>query len=173
MSSATRDKNVLKPEERFGELVGVAIMILIIAFFVYHQVSNTGFFTQRFGPLEAFLFYAAGVAGMAAPILRAVTGSRVRARWFDLGSSLLWAVASIWLLIVFPFNFAHVGTPLPAFLQFTVSWVSNYVGRIILVLSALGGIITTIYCAVRIALDRGKSPKARSVEPRVEQSANL
>ncbi|MCL4518575.1 MAG: hypothetical protein M1587_05185 [Thaumarchaeota archaeon] len=173
MSTPTaRDKNILTPSERVGEIVGVTVIWLLIAFFVYHQVTNTGFFTSRFGPLEEFLFYGAALIGMAAPIVRAVTGRRKTARWFELGSGIFWAITSAWLLFIFPFNFTHLADALPRFLEFTLSWVTDFVGRAVLVLSLLGSIASIFYQAVKIAQERVGVQGIRS-EPEKKLSPNV
>jgi hypothetical protein len=52
------------------------------------------------------------------------------------------------LFIVFPFNFAHLGDLLPSSLQFLLSWIPNYLGRIILLLVGLGGLFNSVYTPV-------------------------
>ncbi|MDG6997653.1 MAG: hypothetical protein JRN15_00900 [Nitrososphaerota archaeon] len=172
MSTPARDKNILTPSERVGEIVGVTAIWLLIAFFVYHQVSNTGFFTSRFALLEEFLFYGAALVGMAAPIVRALTGRRKTARWFELGSGIFWAVTSAWLLFIFPFNFTHLADALPGFLEFSLSWVTNFVGRIVLMLTLLGSIASILIQAVRIAQERVGAQGIRA-EPEKKLSPNV
>ena len=159
--TATRNKDYMTAGERAGEVFGIFFILLAIAFFAYHAVANTGFFASNFGLLEAFLFFTAGVVSLFAPMVRIITGRRSKARWFELGSAVLWSITSIWFLIVFPFNFEYLAVPLPSYLQFTLSWITNDIGRIILLLSAIGGVATTIYLSVRIAIERSSNQRYR------------
>lgn len=57
-----------------------------------------------------------------------------------MATSLFWIVGSIWLLTVFPFDFSHFGNALPEFLRFLVSWVSNDIAWVLLLIGTVGGI---------------------------------
>jgi hypothetical protein len=63
-------------------------------------------------------------------------------------ASIFWIACSVWLLISFPFNFAHFGDVLPDFLQFLVSWITNDIAKIVLALGTLGGIVFTVLNAI-------------------------
>ncbi|HZW54703.1 MAG TPA: hypothetical protein VFF30_00280 [Nitrososphaerales archaeon] len=172
-SRTALDKDVMTASDRGGGIAGNIVIILLLAFFAYNQAANTGFFTSSFGPLEAFLFYAAGVVSMIAPTIRAITGRRSSARWVDLGSAIMWSITTIWLLYVFPFNFAHLTDALPAFLRFTLSWVNNQVGWVILLLAAIGSTISAIYYAARIVMDRLARQPSQQVRKELGQEATM
>ena len=128
--------------ERFGEVVSAAILLAILAFYLYHQVANTGFFTSAFGPWQMFAFYGSIVLSLVPPIARAVIGRRNPVRPTEAAVNLFFAGAALYLLSVFPFNFAHFGDALPTVLRFTLTWITNYIAKIVFVLAAIGGFIS-------------------------------
>ena len=138
------DKEVLTTAQRVGELIGDVPMLLLFSFFVYHQVANTGFFTAKFGALEMFCLYGPMLLSLVAPVVRAVSGRRNPARPFDIATYLFLAIAAIWFLIAFPFNFAHLADALPGALQFVLAWITNDIGRIFLILQVIIGPISAI-----------------------------
>ncbi|AIC14612.1 hypothetical protein [Nitrososphaera viennensis] len=138
------NRDYLKRSERGGELVGVAAVGLIALFFYMHQAWSTGFFTSRFGPTEAFFFYGSIMAGIVGPLFRSATGRRNLSRLPEMIASVLWMVGAVWLLIVFPFNFAHLGDVVPTVLRFLLAWITNDIARVLFTLGALGGVVFTI-----------------------------
>ena len=161
-------KDVMTRSERIGEVASMVAVLLITAFFVYHQVNSTGFFTSKFGATEQALFYGAALFGLITGGARAILGRRSSVRPLEIAGGVLWIVASLWLYIVFPFNFAHLADTLPGFLRFTLSWITNDIGRALLILGILGGMVATIdpalrYTAVRWELSR--KPRANREEP--------
>ena len=149
-----RDKNILTIPERAGELVGIVVVILVAAFFAYHLLNNTGFMTSSFGMAGTVLLFGSAGMSVVASGARAAIGRRDKSRPFELASGFYWAIASLWFLSVFPFDFTHLSDPLPAFLRFFVSWISNEIGWVIILLTVLGSIGTAVYAAVRLFLDR-------------------
>jgi hypothetical protein len=107
-----------------------------------------------FGGFGAFLLYGSIFLGVAGPIARSVTGSRNSARIPEIFASVFWIISSIWLLVSFPFNFAHFGDVIPEFLRFIVSWITNDIAWVLLAIGMIGGIafvgiITLLYIKVR------------------------
>ena len=131
-------KEFLNASQRRGELVGVAAILLVFAFFAYHLFANTGFFTSNFGGFEMALLYGSILFSALAPLMRALTGRRNPARPVEAAGNILFEVSQIWLLILFPFNFSHLSAALPSQLGFLVSWITNDIGRILLVLGIIG-----------------------------------
>ena len=111
--------------ERAGEIFAVAAIALVALFFYAHQAWSTGFFTPSFGSLEAFFLYGSILTGTAGPISRLVSGRRNISRIPELAASGFWIMGGVWLLAVFPFNFAHLTDALPEFLRFLISWITN------------------------------------------------
>lgn len=146
------DRDRLDPGQRGSEVVGVFISFLILLFFVENQVKGTGFFTSKFGPEEEALFYGSWFVGAAVSLARAAVGRRNPVRPFDALYGALLVVTALVLLSVFPFDFAHFPDLLPKVVRFAVKWVSDPIGKIGLVLIAVGGFASMLYNAVVYAI---------------------
>lgn len=131
------DKDLLTLPQRWAELCTVLVMLLLMGFFVYHQVAQTGFFTASFGAWEMVCLYGPLLCSCVAPTVRAVAGQRSPARPFEAATNLFLAISASWLLMVFPFNFAHLADALPGALHFVLAWVNNDLGRIVLILQII------------------------------------
>jgi hypothetical protein len=138
------DKEVLTAGQRWGELISIVAMLLLFGFFAYHQVANTGFFTAKFGALEMFCLYGPILVSLAAPVVRAVSGRRNPARPFDVATYVFLAMAALWFLMVFPFNFSHLADALPGALHFVLAWITNEIGKVVLILQVIIGPISAI-----------------------------
>jgi hypothetical protein len=145
-SAVSKDR--LKVSERVGEFVGIIVLMMMTAFFVYHQTLPTGFFTSKFGSAEMLLFYSPAFFGFLTGGARAIVGRRNIVRRIDMVSSSVWTIACYRLLVVFPFEFEHLADPLPEALRFLLWWVSNDVGRLLLLVGGVGGALGAIYTAV-------------------------
>jgi hypothetical protein len=161
------EKELLTPAQRWLEASIVVAMLLLLAFLVYHQQANTGFFTAGFGALEMFCLYGPILLALIAPLIRAVTGRRNPARPFDAAARLFLALGSLWLLIVFPFDFSHLADALPGAFRFVLAWVTNAVGRIPLILQIITGPISAILITWKYI-----SVRRQGSEPYLEQRAS-
>ena len=130
-------------------IVGVGIVVfcaLMVSFFVAHQMRPTGFFTEEFGALEKIMFYGSLAFWITTASLEGILGQRLLSRLFDtLGGLIFAAIATVWILAVFPFEFAHVADVLPDSLRFSVKWISNDIARAILVLAIIVYLIAAVY----------------------------
>ncbi len=151
-------KEVLTTSQRLAELISVAAMLLLFSFFVYHQATNTGFFTAKFGLLEMFCLYGPMLFSLAAPIARALNGHRNPARPLEAATNLFLAIASFWLLMVFPFNFSHLADALPAAIHFALTWITNDIGKAILILQVIAGTITAFLTTMKYLSMRRREP---------------
>jgi hypothetical protein len=158
---------ILSAGQRFGEAVSAVIVLLILAFYLYHQVANTGFFTSKFGGWEMFAFYGSILLSLVPPIGRAVIGRRNPVRPVEAACNLFFAFASLWLLFVFPFNFAHFANALPGGIRFALSWVTDDIAKLVLVLVFLG---TLISAAVNIVKYLTFAPVKEMQESAVEKA---
>ena len=138
------DKEVLTTAQRCGELISIIVMLLLFSFFVYHQGAQTGFFTAKFGALEMICLYGPILVSFAAPAVRAVSGRRNPARPFDVATYVFLALAALWLLMVFPFNFSHLADALPGALHFVLAWITNDIGKVCLILQVIIGPISAL-----------------------------
>ncbi len=136
------DKEVLTTSQRWAELISVVVMLLLFGFFAYHQVAKTGFFTAKFGAVEMFCLYGPILLSLAAPVARALNGRRNPARPLEVATDLFLAIAALWLLMVFPFDFSHLADALPAAIRFVLAWVTNDIGKVVLILQVIVGPIS-------------------------------
>src|SRR5579862_1771353 len=113
-----KNNEVLTLGQRFGEIVSVFIIFLILGFYLYHQFANTGFFTGNFVGWVVFVFYGSFALSVLPALLRAVIGRRNPVRPFEAAFDLLLASGFIYLLAVFPFNFSHFSFALPEAIRF-------------------------------------------------------
>jgi hypothetical protein len=141
------DKEVLTAPQRWVEIIIVVALLLLLGFFAYHQWANTGFFTARFGQLEMLCLYGPLLLALAAPAIRATTGRRNPGRPFEAATSLFLALGSLWLLIVFPFDYSHLADALPGAIHFVLAWVTNDIGKAVLILQVIIGPISAALTA--------------------------
>ncbi len=136
------DHELLTPMERWvGPVATVLAMLVLLGFFALHQLSRTGFFTDRFGAPEMLALYGPILVSFGAPIVRAIRGRQNPARPFEAATNISLALGSLWLAIVFPFSFAHLTAVLPEVLGFIFAWINDDLGRIILILQVIIGVI--------------------------------
>ena len=131
-----------------AEAVSIFAILLLTGFFVYHQSQNTGFFTSSFGMFETILFYLPVPIAVAVSLIRMATAKRNTARPLEALGAVAWAAAGIWLFIVFPFDFTHLGDALPNGTQFLLSWVPNWLGRALVLIAGLAGAVNMVYTPI-------------------------
>ncbi len=153
-AEAEAKKDVIPYSERVGNIVGVAIGLLIVWYFVAHQTGSTGFFTSKFATLEMLLFYGSLTQGIVSTALKGLFGRKNLVRLFDVFGAILVTVAIAWLFMVFPFDFAYLADVLPSFLRFLLQWISNDIARVLMVLGIIAAPIMAIYTALFYVLVR-------------------
>jgi heme A synthase len=129
-------------------VVGIAIVVfsvLIVSYFVTHQRRSTGFFTAAFDTMEMLMLYGFWGFWIVTSGLEGIFGRRLYSRLVDVfGGIILATIATAWLLVVFPFEFAYFSDVLPEPLRFLVRWITNDIARVLMVL----GIIVHLGAAV-------------------------
>jgi len=143
------DKGIPRNER----LVGIGFFfggsILMILYLSAHQMWSTGFFTEAFGTTEMIMLYGSWISWIITSGLEGVLGQRLLSRLFDtFGGIIFIAVATVWLTVVFPFNFAYFADVLPEGLRFLLQWISNDIARVLMVLFAIAMAIASIYAPV-------------------------
>jgi len=146
--------------ERVGNAVAVVVNILVILYFVAHQTWSTGFFTSKFGTLEAFLFYGVLIYQIVPTTLKALFGRKNLARLFDMIGSVLFTVVLAWLFVVFPFDFAYFADVLPDFLRFLLQWISNDIARVLMVLGLIVAPVMALYQGISYMFVRRELSKS-------------
>jgi hypothetical protein len=152
----------------FGErVVGIAIVVfsvLMVLYLVAHQVRSTGFFTASFGTSEMLMLYGLLILGIISAGLEGVFGLRLYSRLFDVfGGLLLAAVCTVWLLVVFPFEFAYFSDVAPDSLSFLVQWISNDIARVLMVLGIIVYLGAAVFCPVAYGFIGKKRSKREEI----------
>ena len=150
--------------ERFVGIAIVVFSVLMVLFFVAHQRRSTGFFTASFGTLEMFLLYGLLILGIISAGLEGVFGLRLHSRIFDVfGGLILAAIFTVWLLVVFPFEFAYFADVLPESLRFLVRWISNDIARVLMVLAIIVYLGAAVYCPIAYGFVSKKRSKRQKI----------
>jgi hypothetical protein len=147
-------------EDRGLSIAIVVVGVLIGLFFVAHQARSTGFFTGTFGALEMLLLYGTLLYWIATSAL-IVVGQKNLSRDLDLGGLFFAAIAVAWLLVVLPFDLAHVADTLPDSLRFLVQWISNDIARMLLVLTLIVYLVLAVFSAIlRVSVYRARAQES-------------
>ncbi len=148
----------LRTGERLGEVVGVFISFLILLFFYENQVRGTGFFTTEFKLPEQILFYGPAVFGALIGLTRAAYGRRNAIRPLEILQAAFVAGAALWLVSVFPFDFANFTVLMPSAIRPALYWVTDGVAVIVLWLAAIGSFVNLLYTSALYATVRERLP---------------
>jgi hypothetical protein len=140
MPAQRANKDIVSLPQRVAEpIFSIIAMVILCGFFAAHQLAHTGFFTGRFGPLEMLCVYGPILLTLAAPFARALTGRRNAGRPLEAVTSLCAALAGLWLLHVFPFDFTHFAAVFPEPIQSMFAWVNDGIGMVVLWLQVVVG----------------------------------
>jgi hypothetical protein len=146
MPTVTERRELLSLPQRVAEPFFSAIALGILGgFFAAHQLLQTGFFTDRFGPVEMLCLYGPLILSLAAPLAHMVSGRRNPARLVEVATHLCAALAGLWLMRVFPFDFTHLADVLPAEFQFMLAWMSDGIGQFLLLLQVAVGMLAAVF----------------------------
>jgi len=151
-----------------GERVtGIAIVVCSVLMVLYcaaHQRQSTGFFTATFGTLEMIALYGYWVYWIVAAGLEGVLGQRLLSRLFDVFGGLIFSgIAIVWLLVVFPFEFAHFADILPDALRFLVQWISNGIARVLMALGIVVHLGAAVFTPIAYKFVSKRSSKHKEV----------
>jgi hypothetical protein len=139
-------EEILPQNERVFGIAIIVFCILMIIFFITHQMNSTGFFTSKFGALEMLLFYGFWFFWITTASLEAILNQRLLSRIVDTLGGLIFATISIAILLVlFPYDFTHLPEALPESIKFLISWISNDIARIIMVILIIAHLAAAIY----------------------------
>ena len=147
-AKAEAEKGIPKNERVFGVAL-VVFSVLMLLYFAAHQTGSTGFYTSEFGAVEMLMLYGHWVFWITTASLEGILGLRLLSRIFDTFGGGIFAVISLsWLLVVFPFEFAHFSDVLPESLRFLVQWISNDIARALMVLGIIVLVVAAIYMPI-------------------------
>lgn len=146
--SREANRDLLKLGERIGNVVAIAFIVIFAVILIDFQVSNNGFFTASFGPVEQFLFYGSLLYGIIPSLVRAATGRRNLGRFADLFGSLFSIIALSYFLVTFPFDFTALLNYLPANIRPSFDWFTNDLVKLLFMLGIVVTAITMVYNAI-------------------------
>jgi cytochrome bd-type quinol oxidase subunit 2 len=138
-------KDEVSPSERIGQLFGVVVGAIVIAFFAIHQTRPTGFFTDDFGTVDAALLYALIVLGMVSSLVRFVFSRKNVARPFDVAGMAVFFVAGLYFLVAFPFDFTHFAEPFPRALEFLLDWITGTFAKWVIGIGVVASPFFSVY----------------------------
>ena len=145
-------RSVMLRPAMVGELVMTTVVACLIAgFYGAHLAWSTGFFTSAFTPALATFFFASifwTIVNVAFKTITPRKDVRTFVEW--IGAALFVGVAA-WIYAAFPFNFTHLADVVPAQFQFLLSWITNDIGRILVALILVAGIIALAVDTVKLA----------------------
>ncbi len=82
--------------------------------------------------------------------MKIVTPRRDIRAFVELIGATLFLVVAAWIFVAFPLNFAHVADVVPVQFRFVLSWLTNDMGRIIVALVLLAGVIAFAVDAIKL-----------------------
>jgi hypothetical protein len=95
------------------------------------------------------MLYGSWICWIITSALEGVFGQRLLSRLFDsFGGIIFIVLATVWLLVVFPFEFNYFGNVLPDSLRFLVLWISNDIARVLMVIYIIVMGIAAIYSPI-------------------------
>lgn len=151
---AARDR--LRPSDRTGQMIGAVISLLFAVYFFALYDSNSGFFLSNFSMLDAVLFFGIAFFGVAPSLMRAITGRKNSSRPLDIIVSFFILVAAVWFSSSFPFDFSHLPDSLPESSRFLMSWVSDGLARLFLLLAIVVSVFIIPYTTLLYIIVRQK-----------------
>lgn len=157
--------DVVRKDDIILSIVISMVGTLLVLFYIAHQTGSTGFFTAEFGPLEMFLLYGSLFYWILTCVFL-LLGLKHPSRALDTYGGLIFVTITFaWLLIVFPFEFAHVADVLPDSLRFLLQWISNNIARVLMVFGFLLHLFFSIYALkIRMMVLKARASRAEKSE---------
>ncbi len=137
-------KEILATWQRGADMAIIVALLLLLAFFMNHQNTESGLFTSRFGTMEMIFCYGGLLTAMGAPMVSALSGRRNPARPVEIASNLFIIIGAIWLLRVWPFDFTHFADTLPESIRGILAWLNNDIAKIPLIITVIVQPFTTL-----------------------------
>ncbi len=138
----------VRSNERFFGIFLVIFNFSCLLFYIFHQINSTGFFSNKFGFIEMIMLYGSFITWIITASLESIFNKKHISRLFDLyGGMEFLSFSSIWLLVVFPFDFTFFSDILPYYLEFSLRWISNDIAKICMILYSIfliGGMLFSI-----------------------------
>jgi len=143
---ASEAARTLPLNERISSIIFFGIFATGFGYILTLKRQSSPFFTTDFGSIDALALYSFWLVWCITAGLEGILSLRWWSRLFDsFGAIFLAALACLWLFVRFPFDFSFFPQLLPDNWQWLLSWVTNSVARVILLLSFLFHLIAAVY----------------------------
>lgn len=161
----------IAPDDRWASYAIIVVCSVLGLYFLAHQFWSTGFFTEKFGTLEMVMLYGPLVYWIVTSVFILVDWKHPSRDLDSFGGLFFATLAISWLLVVFPFEFAHFADIMPEFLRFLLGWISNDVARVIIVLDIIIHMIFGVYSFIlRVFVYKARASK--SVKTNINENKN-
>jgi hypothetical protein len=128
-------KKPIPTSERVWSVIFFVVSITMLIYLASLQIEGSNFYTDKFGMLEMLGQYGFWLVWVITAGLEGVLGRRFESRVFDIFGGILFAtVATLWLVIVFPYDFSYFTDLMPDLIKPLFDWINNEIGRLILFL---------------------------------------
>ncbi|UCE37470.1 MAG: hypothetical protein JSW00_18770 [Thermoplasmata archaeon] len=158
-------------------IAAVVVLILIVLYYIAHQLSSTGFFTDKFGPFEMLFLYGSLIEWIVVATLE-VFGRKDLSRDIDaFGGIIFVTIGGAWLFVVFPFEFVYFADMLPDSLRFLLQWISNDIAKVIILLWTIFHLVAAVYYGIlRVFVRKARALESTSIdinEDLIPEQSNL
>ena len=149
-----------KSSNPLATIAFAGVFTLILLYLFAHQLLSTGFFNATFNVLAILLLYASLGEWIVVAVLE-TAGRKNISRDIDAFGGINFVVVSgVWLFAVFPFEFAYFANVLPESIRFLLQWISNDVGRGVLVLWIIMNAVAAVYYGIlRVSVRKVRAQK--------------
>jgi hypothetical protein len=135
-------------DDKTASIFLIVVNGLLGLYLIVHQTVSTGFFTSKFNTLEMLLLYGIFIYWIITSVLILI-GQKHPSRDLDSYGGLFFATFAIgWLIVIFPFDFAHFANVLPDFLRFLLQWISNEIALVLLIIFFIIHLIFAVYSLI-------------------------
>jgi hypothetical protein len=161
----------IESDDRSSSVTIIVFCGVLGLYFLAHQLSSTGFYTEKFGTMETIMLYGPLVFWITTSTLILV-GRKNPSRDLDSFGGLFFATFAIsWNLVVFPFDFSKFADVLPGFLRFLLGWISNDAARVIFVIDIIIHLIFGIYSFIlRVFVYKARAAKSAQTDIKEDTS---
>jgi hypothetical protein len=159
------DRNRIGTGERIGNLIGIFFILLFFTVLIDVQVSEVGFFTGEFGPLEQLLLYGSLLYGIFPALLKAFTANRNLGRLAEIIGSIIFVIAAGYLLAVFPFDVPSLMDYLFGPAGGAFFWITNDLAKMVILFAIVVTMISLAYSVIVYLAVRNELSERRIATP--------
>lgn len=157
-----KDLSNKEPSNPLATIGFALVFTIILLYLIAHQLLSTGFFVANFDALALVFLYGSLIEWIVVAVLESVGHKNISRDIDAFGGIIFVVIGGLWLLVVFPFEFAYFAKVLPESIRFLLNWISNDVARVILVLWVVVNIIAAVYYGIlRVSVRKARANKMK------------